>query len=156
MVRYVRVFPSATAVLIMLLVMSAQLQAAYVQLTWTAPTTNANGTPLTDLGGYWLYYRQTSGNLTQNVDVGNQTTYLLSGLVDGQVYYFAVTAYDTSGNQSVLSNQVSATTSTDPPPPPVASFTGSPTAGSAPHAVTFTDTSIGAFSVSIVVGLEEV
>jgi PKD repeat protein len=138
-----RVFPSATAVLIMLVVMSAQLQAAQVQLTWTAPTTNADGAPLTDLAGYRLYYGQTIGNLTQNVDVGNQTKYLLSGLVGDQVYYFAVTAYDTSSNQSALSNQVSATTSTDPPLPPVASFTGSPTAGSAPLSVTFTDSSTG-------------
>jgi PKD repeat protein len=143
MSRYMRVSPSATAVLIMLVVMSAQLQAAQIQFTWTAPTTNADGITLTDLAGYRLYYGQTSGTLAQNVDVGNQTTYLLSGLVGGQVYYFAVTAYNTSSNQGALSNETSATTSTDPPPPPVASFTGSPTAGSAPLTVTFTDTSTG-------------
>ena len=138
-----RVFPSATAALIMLIVMSAQLQAAQIQLTWTAPTTNADGTSLTDLDGYRVYYGQTSGNLTQNVDVGNQTTYLLSGLVGGQVYYFAVTAYDTSGNQSALSKEASTTTPTGPPPPPVARFTGTPTTGPAPLAVTFTNASTG-------------
>jgi hypothetical protein len=63
----------------MLVVMSAQLQAAQVQLTWTAPTTHADDIPLTDLAGYRVYYGQRSGNLTQNVDVGNQMTYLLSG-----------------------------------------------------------------------------
>jgi hypothetical protein len=31
-------------------------------LTWDAPTTNADGTPLTDLAGYRIYYGTTSGN----------------------------------------------------------------------------------------------
>ena len=142
-VKQTQVFPSATAALIILIVMSVQLQAAQVQLTWTAPTTNADGTALTDLAGYRVYYGQTSGNLTQNVAVGNQTTYPLSGLNGGQLYYFAVTAYDTSGNQSARSNEASATTPIDPPSSPVASFTGTPTTGSAPLAVTFTNTSTG-------------
>jgi PKD repeat protein len=138
-----RVFPNPIATLLMTIVMSAQLQAAEVQLTWTAPATNVDGTPLTDLAGYRVYYGQTSGNLTLKVDVGNQTTYLLSGLVGGQVYYFAVTAYDTSGNESRLSDGASATTLSDTPPPSVASFTGTPITGSAPLTVTFTDTSTG-------------
>jgi hypothetical protein len=50
-----RVFPSPTATLLMTIVMSAQLQAAEVQLTWTSPTTNVDGTPLTDLAGYRVY-----------------------------------------------------------------------------------------------------
>jgi PKD repeat protein len=143
MSRNMRVFPSITAILIMLVMISARLEAADVQLAWTAPTTDVDGTSLTDLGGYRVYYGQTSGNLTQNVNVGNQTAYLLSGLIGGQVYYFVATAYDTSGNQSTFSNEVSVTTSTDPAPPPVASFTGSPTSGSAPLTSTFTDTSTG-------------
>jgi PKD repeat protein len=76
------------------------------------------------------------------IDVGNQTTYLLSGLRSGQLYYLAVTAYDTSGNQSTLSNQASATTPT-PPRPPEASFTATPTTVSALLAVSFTNTSMG-------------
>jgi PKD repeat protein len=123
--------------------MSVHLQAAQIQLTWNAPTTNADGTSLTDLAGYWLYYGGESGNYGPRINVGNQTTYLLSGLTGGQTYYFAVTAYDSYGNESALSNETSATTPADPPLPPVASFTSTPTAGSAPLTVTFTDASKG-------------
>ncbi|MGD0885998.1 MAG: fibronectin type III domain-containing protein, partial [Thermodesulfovibrionales bacterium] len=79
-------------------------------LTWTPPTTNANGTALTDLAGYIVYYGTASGNYSQNINVGDVTTYTVSNLTAGTTYYFAVTAYDTAGNQSAYSNQVSETT----------------------------------------------
>lgn len=75
-------------------------------LTWDAPTTNADGTPLTDLAGYKVYYGISSGNYTVSIDVGNVTTYKIDDLSPG-TYYFAVTAYDTSGNESDYSNEVS-------------------------------------------------
>ncbi len=34
----------------------AQVEAGQAILSWTAPTTNEDGTPLTDLAGYKLYY----------------------------------------------------------------------------------------------------
>jgi chitodextrinase len=73
-----------------------------------------------DFAGYQLYYGPSSGSYQFTVDVGNQTTYTLSGLTDGQTYYFAVTAYDTSGNESNFSSEVSTTISGIPPPPPSA------------------------------------
>jgi len=39
--------------------------------------------------GYQLYYGLTSGSYTDNVDVGNKTSYTLTGLEDGKKYYFA-------------------------------------------------------------------
>jgi hypothetical protein len=77
-----------------------------VTLTWAAPTTNADGTPLTDLAGYKIYYGTISGNYTEVIDVGNVITYKVEGRQPG-TYYFAVTAYDTSGNESDYSNEVS-------------------------------------------------
>jgi PKD repeat protein len=148
MLSHTQVFPSATAVLIMLIVVSTPIHAAHAaqcQLDWIAPVTNTNDTPLTDLAGYRLYYRQASGNYAPSIDVGNQTTYLLSGLPEGQTYYFAVSAYDTSGNESVLSDEVSASTAS--PPPPVARFTATPTSGSAPLNVAFTDTCAGQITI---------
>jgi hypothetical protein len=85
------------------------LFAANVTLSWTPPTTNADGTPLTDLAGYKLHSGTSSGNYTQNTDVGNVTSYTVTNLSGGTTYYFTLTAYDTSGNQSGFSNEISRT-----------------------------------------------
>ena len=80
-----------------------------VQLAWDAPT-NPDGTPLATLAGYHLYYWQSSsGAPQQQVDVGQQTTYTLTGLREGETYAFAVTAYDTAEDESSDSNIVTAT-----------------------------------------------
>jgi hypothetical protein len=80
---------------------------AQATLTWTPPTSNANGTPLTDLAGYFVYYGTASRNYSNNIPIGMVTTYTISNLTNGLTYYFAVTAYDTAGNQSAYSNEVS-------------------------------------------------
>lgn len=77
-------------------------------LTWEAPTTSADGTPLTDLAGYKIYYGTSSFNYTVSIDVGNVKTYKIDDIPPG-TYYFTLTAYDTSGNESNLSNEVSRT-----------------------------------------------
>jgi hypothetical protein len=41
------------------------------------------------------------------VDVRNVTSYNLANLAIGTTYYFAVSAYDTAGTDSALSNEVS-------------------------------------------------
>ncbi len=78
-------------------------------LSWDPPVTNEDGTPLTDLMGYKLYYGTSSGVYGTNPDIVDGITYKLSNLEDGIVYYFAVTAYDASGNESNFSNEVSKT-----------------------------------------------
>jgi len=78
-----------------------------VSLAWDRPTTNADGSPLTDLAGYKIYYGTASGTYGYSIDVGNVTTYTLTGLAQGQTYYIAAAAYDTSSNQSGFSNEVS-------------------------------------------------
>jgi F5/8 type C domain len=95
-------------------------KAAQVALTWTKPTTKANGTPLTNLAGYKLYYGRASGTYGPGIDVGNVTFFTLSNLEEGQTYYFAVTAYDSSGNESKFSNEKSVTIppKRDVPTPP--------------------------------------
>ncbi|HDH53508.1 MAG TPA: hypothetical protein ENH24_03375 [Nitrospirae bacterium] len=74
-------------------------------LSWDAPTTNSDSTPLTDLAGYKVYYGTSSGNYTQSVDIGNTTGAVVDSLSSG-TWCFAVTAYDTSGNESDYSNEV--------------------------------------------------
>ncbi len=75
-------------------------------LSWNAPTSNADGSPINDLGGYKIYYGKVSHSYSHSVDVGTNTTYTIENLTAG-TYYFSVTAYDTSGNESGYSNEVS-------------------------------------------------
>ena len=104
--------------LLMIFLNAPPLLAADATLSWDEPITNSDGTPLTDLAGYKLYYGTTSGSYSDNIDVGSVTTYQITNLTDGLTYYFAVIAYDTSGNESDYSNEVSKTMDTEPPPPP--------------------------------------
>jgi hypothetical protein len=69
---------------------------------------NPNSEP--DVAGYMVYYGTASRNYGSSIDVGKVTSYTLTGLASGQTYYIALTAYDTSDNESGFSNEVSATT----------------------------------------------
>lgn len=73
-------------------------------LTWEAPTVDANGDPLNDLEGYKVHYGTSTGNYTYSSDVSNSTSSLISNLAQG-TWCFAVTAYDTSGNESSYSTE---------------------------------------------------
>ena len=83
---------------------------ASATLSWEAPTTNTNGTALTDLAGYRIYYGSSATDLSKNVQlhgVGVQT-YVFDNLQAG-TWYFAVMAVTSAGVESALSNRVSAT-----------------------------------------------
>jgi hypothetical protein len=92
--------------------------AANVTLAWDPPSTNTDGTPLTDLGGYIVYYGTESGNYSQSIDVGNVNTYKVNSLIAGLTYYFSVTSYKTSGNESNYSNEIYAATPSITSPAP--------------------------------------
>lgn len=69
-------------------------QAATVQVTWNPNTEE-------DLAGYKLYHGTASGQYGEPVDVGNVTGHVMEITPQhGATYYFALTAYDTSGNES--------------------------------------------------------
>jgi hypothetical protein len=89
-----------------------------IQLSWNPPTTRADGSPLTDIAGYTIHYGQRSRTYTFAKLVGNQTSAGLSGLVPGRTYFFAVTAYDSAGHESSLSDEVSKVV----PPPTIQSL----------------------------------
>ncbi|HUZ17026.1 MAG TPA: LamG-like jellyroll fold domain-containing protein [Spirochaetia bacterium] len=75
-----------------------------------------------DLKGYRIYYGGQPGNYfgsgstagSSPIDVGNVTTFKVDGLTNGQLYYFAVVAYDSSTppHLSGFSNEVAARPST--------------------------------------------
>jgi hypothetical protein len=79
-------------------------------LSWQAPTTTTQGTALTNLAGYRIYYGTDSGDLTQSVQitsVGIQT-YVIDNLGAG-TWYFAIRAVTAAGVESALSEVVSKT-----------------------------------------------
>ena len=76
-------------------------QAATVQVTWNPNTEE-------DLAGYRLYVGEASGQYGEPVDVGNVTGHVMEITPQhGATYYFALTAYDTSGNESGYSDEAS-------------------------------------------------
>ncbi|MBN1155932.1 fibronectin type III domain-containing protein, partial [candidate division KSB1 bacterium] len=73
-----------------------------VTLTW-------NISPDADVVGYKVYYGTSSHNYTQAILVGNSTNYTTPTLTEGLTYFFSVTAYDNSNNESNHSSEVSVT-----------------------------------------------
>jgi fibronectin type III domain protein len=79
-------------------------------LSWTEPTENTNGTPITGLAGYHIYYGTTENAWTTTITVTSpsQTSYVVTGLAPG-TYYFAVVSFNTAGMDSPQSNIASKT-----------------------------------------------
>lgn len=79
-------------------------------LSWVAPTQRTDGTALTNLAGFRIYYGTTSGSYPNKVQIANPglTSYVIGNLPIG-TYYFVVTAYDTSGAESAFSGSASKT-----------------------------------------------
>lgn len=70
-------------------------------VSWTANTES-------DLAGYKLHYGTRSGTYGTTVTFGKVTGCKLSNVPAGKTYYLALTAYDSSGNESEPSREVSA------------------------------------------------
>ncbi|HEY6823390.1 MAG TPA: putative Ig domain-containing protein [Steroidobacteraceae bacterium] len=81
---------------------------ASATLSWTPPTENADGTALTDLAGVHIYYGNSAADLSQVVQVSgtDESSYTIKNLAAG-TWYFAASAYTTTGAQSALSSVVS-------------------------------------------------
>jgi hypothetical protein len=79
-----------------------------VTLSWQAPTENADGSALVDLKGYKVHYGAASETYSDTIQVANPglTTFVVQNLNAGK-YYFAITAYNSTGQESSLSPEVS-------------------------------------------------
>jgi len=82
-------------------------QTGSVALSWTAPTVRTDGSPLTNLAGYKIFYGRMSGIYDYQIDISNPgiLTYVVENLVSGD-WYFALAAYDSQGLESDRSNEV--------------------------------------------------
>ncbi|MFC1957566.1 carboxypeptidase regulatory-like domain-containing protein [Chloroflexota bacterium] len=87
-----------------------------VALSWTAPTTSADGTALTDLLGYEIYRATSAGGTYSQVNTTDVTTnsYSDTSVSNGTTYYYQVTTADTGGNESVKSGASSGVTPVAP------------------------------------------
>lgn len=75
-----------------------------VSLSWNPPTEREDGSPLTALSGYRLFFGQNSRDYSEQVRIDNPgiTTYVVDNLTSG-TWYFAMTAIDAEGLESSLS-----------------------------------------------------
>jgi Fibronectin type III domain len=98
--------------------------AASLSLSWNAPTTNADGTPLTDLVGYRVYVSTTNPSCpgTPSMSVASPTSApssgetasaRITGLTAGSTYFVRVSAVDTANNESGCVAAVSGTARPD-------------------------------------------
>jgi Putative Ig domain len=74
---------------------------ASVTVSWSPPTQNSDGSPLTNLAGYRVYYGTTAANLNSSVTLANPG--LARDVIENltpATWYFAMTAYNSGGLES--------------------------------------------------------
>lgn len=83
------------------LIFTGLLQAGQsVTVSWDANTED-------DLAGYKVFYGTASRSYSDSTILGRSTSFSLGNVEAGKTYYFIVKAYDTSGNDSAPSQEVS-------------------------------------------------
>src|SRR6266480_5497582 len=92
--------------------------AGVLDASWTAPTTNTDGSPLTDLASYRVYYGSSQpcpgasfsevASPTPNPPANQTGSLRLMGLSKGASYNVAITAVDGNNNESGCSTVASA------------------------------------------------
>lgn len=77
-------------------------------LSWDAPLQRVDGSPLTNLAGFKLYYGTSAGDLQNMVQVADPgaRSWVIENLTTG-TWYFAASAYDQGGVESTRSNVAS-------------------------------------------------
>jgi len=83
----------------------AQSADGSMSLSWAPPAENIDGSTLTDLAGYYLYYGTTEGYYPNRILISNPSvsTYLVENLLPS-TYYVVATAYNSAGIESNYSS----------------------------------------------------
>jgi hypothetical protein len=104
-----------------------------MSLTWNPPVSNTDGSPLTNLAGYKVYWGLQAGSYTSSATLsGAASAYRIEPLGSG-TWFAAVAAINTASVESPLSNVVSKTIPGGTPlapPGPVVNLTVTPTGSS--------------------------
>lgn len=125
--------------------LSASAWAGTAELSWTAPTQNVDGSAYTNPGGYRVYRRCDTGALAQIADVPHAQRAYTDTLDVVGTCWWSLTAYNTLGEESARTNEVSksfAAAPVDLPGSVSATFTWSVEQGS-PMALAFTSLEAG-------------
>jgi hypothetical protein len=79
--------------------------AVSTNLTWAPPALNSDGSALTDLAAFKVYWGTTLGTYSQSTKIASATAraYTVNGLTTGK-WYFVVTALNSKGDESPYSN----------------------------------------------------
>ena len=102
------------AIVFMAFTASTAFGATNVSLQWDANTES-------DLAGYKIYRSAVSGVYSSGAEVGDvaaPTVQFTDNNVPDGTWFWVATAYDTFGNESEYSNEVTDTLNTEPPAPP--------------------------------------
>jgi len=99
------------SMVVLMVVLFTALPVLSVTLAWDAVTTNEDGTQCLDLAGYRIYINKAWEDTTDQ-----NTIEWSKSFVDG-TYDAYVTAFDTSGNESLPSNTVTFTEAVKPSAP---------------------------------------
>jgi len=99
---------TSTASLAAFSITVTQVSSGSATVNWTPPLDNTDGSVISNLAGYKIYYGTTSTALNQSIQVSNAglASYMVSNLSSG-TWYFGVTAYTSDGTESALSNVAS-------------------------------------------------
>ena len=80
-----------------------------VTLNWLPPSDNTDGSTLTDLTGFKIYYGTSQDSMSEIITINNPSisTYVVENLSSNNTYFFTITTYNSKGIESVYSNVVS-------------------------------------------------
>ncbi len=89
-------------------VTTSQVGFGSATLSWTPPTEITDGSVLTDLSGYKIYYGNESGNYQMSLQIDNPgiARYVVENLTPN-TYFFVLTAINSRGIESEFSNEAS-------------------------------------------------
>ena len=84
------------------------IQTGSATLSWTPPTENTDGSTLTNLAGYKIYYGRSKDSLSEVVEIRQPglTTYVVEDLSPA-TWFFTMTSYNSEGVESSRSEVVS-------------------------------------------------